>query len=56
METFKELFEETLKDIFYAEKAILKALPKMAKKGKLEEAADRFYQASKGNRKAGRSP
>ena len=32
METFEQLFEETLKDIFYAEKAILKALPKMAKK------------------------
>lgn len=32
METFGELFEETLKDIYYAEKAILKALPKMAKK------------------------
>lgn len=32
MDTFKELFEDTLKDIFYAEKAILKALPKMAKK------------------------
>ena len=32
METFSELFEETLKDIYYAEKAILKALPKMAKK------------------------
>ena len=32
METFKELFEATLKDIYYAEKAILKALPKMAKK------------------------
>ena len=32
METFHELFEETLKDIYYAEKAILKALPKMAKK------------------------
>ena len=32
METFKELFEETLKDIYYAEKAVLKALPKMAKK------------------------
>jgi ferritin-like metal-binding protein YciE len=27
-----ELFEETLKDIYYAEKAILKALPNMAKK------------------------
>ena len=32
METFNDLFEETLKDIYYAEKAILKALPKMAKK------------------------
>ncbi len=32
MDNFKELFEDTLKDIFYAEKAILKALPKMAKK------------------------
>jgi ferritin-like metal-binding protein YciE len=41
MEKFSELFEETLKDIYYAEKAILKALPKMAKKsssGKLEAA------------------
>jgi ferritin-like metal-binding protein YciE len=32
MERFGELFEGTLKDIYYAEKAILKALPKMAKK------------------------
>src|SRR5690348_13317229 len=32
MQSFSELFEETLKDIYYAEKAILKALPKMAKK------------------------
>ena len=32
MEKFSELFEETLKDIYSAEKAILKALPKMAKK------------------------
>jgi ferritin-like metal-binding protein YciE len=32
MDTFEQLFEETLKDIYYAEKAILKALPKMAKK------------------------
>jgi ferritin-like metal-binding protein YciE len=41
METFDELFEGTLKDIYYAEKAILKALPKMAKKAssrKLESA------------------
>jgi ferritin-like metal-binding protein YciE len=32
MQSFSELFEATLKDIYYAEKAILKALPKMAKK------------------------
>ena len=31
METLHELFEETLRDIYYAEKHILKALPKMAK-------------------------
>src|SRR4029434_4646333 len=30
--TLEDLFHETLKDIYYAEKAILKALPKMAKK------------------------
>jgi ferritin-like metal-binding protein YciE len=41
MEKFSELFENTLKDVYYAEKAILKALPKMAKKAtsrKLEAA------------------
>jgi ferritin-like metal-binding protein YciE len=47
METFKELFEETLKDIYYAEKAILKALPKMAKKAnskKLQTAFTKHYK------------
>ena len=47
METFKELFEGTLKDIYYAEKAILKALPKMAKKAssrKLEAAFTRHVK------------
>ena len=47
METFKELFEETLKDIYYAEKAILKALPKMAKKAsskKLQTAFTRHHK------------
>jgi ferritin-like metal-binding protein YciE len=41
MKKFSDLFEDTLKDIYYAEKAILKALPKMAKKAsskKLEAA------------------
>lgn len=32
METLEDLFEDGLRDIYYAEKAILKALPKMAKK------------------------
>ena len=42
METFEELFEETLKDIYYAEKAILKALPKMAKKASSEDLSAAF--------------
>ena len=29
--TLEDLFVDTLKDIYYAEKRILKALPKMAK-------------------------
>ena len=47
MEKFSELFEETLKDIYYAEKAILKALPKMAKKAssrKLEAAFTKHHK------------
>jgi ferritin-like metal-binding protein YciE len=32
MENLEKLFEETLRDVYYAEKAILKNLPKMAKK------------------------
>jgi ferritin-like metal-binding protein YciE len=32
MENLKDLFEATLQDIYYAEQAVLKALPKMAKK------------------------
>lgn len=32
MSALKELFEDQLKDIYYAEKKIVKALPKMAKK------------------------
>jgi ferritin-like metal-binding protein YciE len=35
--TLEDLFHETLKDIYYAEKAILKALPKMAKKAESDE-------------------
>ena len=37
METFQDLFEEALGDIYYAEKAVLKVLPKMAKKASSED-------------------
>ncbi len=47
METFKELFEETLKDIYYAEKAILKALPKMAKKASSKKLQTAFTKHQK---------
>ena len=51
METFSELFEETLKDIYYAEKAILKALPKMSKKArskKLQVAFTKHQEETEG--------
>ena len=51
METFNDLFEETLKDIYYAEKAILRALPKMAKKAsssKLEAAFTKHQKETEG--------
>lgn len=35
--TLEDLFHETLKDIYYAERKILKALPKMAKGAQSEE-------------------
>ena len=40
--TLDDLFEETLKDIFYAEKKILTALPKMAKAAQSEELKEAF--------------
>ena len=42
VKSLKDLYEETLKDILYAEKAILKALPKMAKKASSEDLAAAF--------------
>lgn len=44
METLEELFEETLKDVYFAENAILKALPKMAKKTKSPELRQAFEE------------
>ena len=35
--TLEDLFEDTLKDIYYAENKILKALPKMAKAAQSDE-------------------
>lgn len=40
--TLDDLFYETLKDIYYAEKQILKALPKMAKAANSEELKQAF--------------
>jgi ferritin-like metal-binding protein YciE len=42
MNNLEQLFEETLRDIYYAEKAILKNLPKMAKKASSEDLATAF--------------
>ncbi len=42
MESLDKLFEETLRDVYYAEKAILKNLPKMAKKANSTELASAF--------------
>jgi ferritin-like metal-binding protein YciE len=44
METLEQLFEETLRDIYYAEKAILKNLPKMAKKASSKELSSAFEE------------
>ncbi len=37
METLEKLFEDTLRDIYYAEKAIIKNLPKMARKANSDD-------------------
>jgi ferritin-like metal-binding protein YciE len=44
MDTLDKLFEETLRDIYYAEKAILKNLPKMAKKASSEKLVAAFEE------------
>ena len=48
----RELFEDGLKDIYYAEKALTKALPKMAKKatsGVLSEAIMEHQSVTQGH-------
>ena len=42
METLNDLFEDTLKDVYFAENEILKALPKMAKKATSEDLQQAF--------------
>jgi len=42
MESLEQLFEETVRDIYYAEKKILRALPKMAKKASSPSLAKAF--------------
>src|ERR1700677_2700207 len=42
--TLDELFEDTLKDIYYAENKILKALPKMAKAAQSAELKSAFQK------------
>ena len=42
METLKDLFEDTLQDIYWAEQAIVKALPKMIEKATAPELKKAF--------------
>lgn len=44
METLDKLFEDALRDIYYAEKAILKNLPKMSRKAKSEKLSSAFEE------------
>ncbi len=51
MKTLAELFEHTLKDVYYAENAIVKALPKVSKTVKnteLKKAVDHHLEETKG--------
>ena len=42
MDSLEALFEDTLRDIYYAEKKLTKILPKMAKKASNEDLAEAF--------------
>lgn len=44
METLEKLFEDTLRDVYYAEKAMIKNLPKMARKTHSEELKAAFEE------------
>ena len=42
MDSLAALFEDTLRDMYYAEKKLTRILPKMAKKATSEELAEAF--------------
>lgn len=51
MKTLADIFLHTLKDVYYAENAIVKALPNVAKAAqdaKLKEAAEKHLEETKG--------
>lgn len=47
LKTLDDLFEDTLRDIYYAEKKLVKTLPKMAKKATDKELAQAFTNHKK---------
>ncbi len=52
IKTMDDLFVHQLQDIYYAEKQLLKALPKMADKAAEPHVETGFQDASAGNRSA----
>jgi ferritin-like metal-binding protein YciE len=44
MDTLKDMFEETLKDVYFAENAIIKALPKMSEKAQSKDLKAAFEE------------
>ena len=53
--TLDDLFYETLKDIYYAEKTLVKALPRMAKAAQAEELREAVRASSGRDRRSGRT-
>jgi ferritin-like metal-binding protein YciE len=47
-----DLFHDTLKDVYFAEKKILATLPKMAKSRTIERTQGRLSEASEGDRRS----
>ena len=54
--TLDDLFHDTLKDIYYAERKILKALPKMKRAAAVRAAQGSFRKAPLGDRRPDRAP